>query len=327
MSGKTTPEHHPQICACTAAPEVIRYIEIPVHLPVWDIQVIGLYGIFRSLAELTLQVIPVLRRYTVSASAWWAPAPPVRRAGHRRATRPYFEHCDPERSEMEPVLRFCDDTVAPCPDPPPPPPRRTRWNTPAAPAPPPCPRHISAWEDPRFGWVLAGAVEYLQNLLDTYPDPDGRPAGTAARDLMECAGKASRFPRLVGTRGDVFSDVHPWSLDCPASGPFDADSDCAFASRISLTGMMASRNNKWPPVRPSATCTHTVLPCRRPREERYRAMDEPRLSAHYPWCFRCGLWWLPCFSSCTLSAWVALLLGLSELAVPAEISIDAASLW
>ena len=195
---------------------------------------------------------------TASTSAWFQPV----RGGMQllRVTRPYWEHCDPELSEMGAVLRLCADDVAPCPTTAPPSQRSRFRRGPSPPAPidTSCPKQISAWEDPRFGWVLAGGVEYLQNLLDTHPDPDGPTTGTAARDLMECAGKASRFPRLVGTRGAVFSDVHPWSLDCPASGPFDAESDCAFASRISLTGITASRNNKWPPVRPSATCTQAA---------------------------------------------------------------------
>ena len=188
---------------------------------------------------------------TASTSAWFRPI----RGGPPRS-RPYWEHGNPSLSEMDAVLRMCGDSIESCPRPPFRPPRRGRGvretvgrNS---------PKIISAWEDPRFGWVLAGGVEYLQNLLDTHPDPDGPTTGTAARDLMECAGKASRFPRLRGHRGAVFSDVHPWSLDCPASGPFDAESDCAFASRISLTGITASRNNKWPPVRPSATCTQAA---------------------------------------------------------------------
>ena len=150
---------------------------------------------------------------------------------------------------MDKVLRMCDDYTASCP-------RRVEgpfiqpyW-TPA----PFSPRFISAWEDPRFGWVLAGAVKYLQDILTD--GTSGGSLGPAAEGLVACASQASRFPRLYN--GPKLS-VDGASLDCPRRDR--SGYQCRSSSERSLRAMALATQNTWPEVRSHRSQQAHHAPC------------------------------------------------------------------
>lgn len=96
--------------------------------------------------------------------------------------RPYWVNRDPERSEMRDVLLAPDYTK------------------------------ISPWaNDITFGWVIAGAVRYLEDALSTQtPSPGGAPPHPKALYVTDCVSqrtatmiKASSWPTAEASKGSL----------------------------------------------------------------------------------------------------------------------------